>query len=97
MARVPSEAARIIGQRIRDRRTDQQLTQDRLGELAQIDPANVRAYESGRQTISLRSLTRIAFALDTTPGALIKEIHPDMFTPTSVAVELESATKPSTR
>ncbi|WP_036960299.1 helix-turn-helix domain-containing protein [Pseudoclavibacter soli] len=88
MARVPSAAARAIGERIRSRRASLQWTQDDLSEHSGIDAANIRSYENGNALMSLFSLVRIAEALDAKPGDLLDGVTVDMFPSTRVQAEL---------
>jgi len=55
------------------------MTQDQLAVAADIDSSNIRSYESGRAMMNVRSLVRIATALEVTPGELIDELTPEMF------------------
>lgn len=55
------------------------MTQDQLAVNADIDSSNIRSYESGSAMMNVRSLVRIATALDVPPGELIDELTPEMF------------------
>lgn len=79
MARVPSPAAVLIGSRIAERRQALKLKVDQLAVRADIDSSNVRGYEAGRATMSLRTLVRIAEALEISPGELIDGVRSEMF------------------
>ena len=79
MPRVPSNAAALIGQRIADQRRRLALTQDQIAAASGIDSSNIRAYETGRATPSIQSLTRIAEALNCEPGALLEGLTSDLF------------------
>jgi transcriptional regulator with XRE-family HTH domain len=79
MPRVTSNAAAHIGQRIAERRRQLALTQDQLAAGSGIDSSNIRAYESGRATPSIHSLTRIAEALNCEPGSLLEGLSSDLF------------------
>ncbi len=79
MPRVPSAAAAFVGTRIAHFRARQGMTQDQLAVAADIDSSNIRSYESGRAMMNVRSLVRIATALEVTPGELIDELTPEMF------------------
>lgn len=79
MARVPSPAAVLIGSRIAERRQALNLKVDQLAVRADVDSSNVRGYESGRSTMNLRTLVRIAEALKISPGKLISGVTSEMF------------------
>lgn len=79
MPRNPSQAATILGRRIRERRKHLNLTQDQLANEVGIDAANLRAYESGRRLPNLYTVVRISGALDVQPGDLINEIEAQSF------------------
>lgn len=55
------------------------MTVDKLAVAAEVDSSNMRAYENGRSTPGLRTLIRIAVALDVEPGALLHGVTPGMF------------------
>lgn len=79
MVRKPTAASSLVGQHIRDRRAQCQMTSDQLAVAAGVDAANMRSYENGRSIMNLRTLTRIAEALDTEPGALLAGLRSEMF------------------
>lgn len=79
MARTTSAASRHIGATIRAIRERQDVTVDKLAVAAEVDSSNMRAYENGRSTPGLRTLIRIAVALDVEPGALLHGVTPGMF------------------
>lgn len=56
------------------------MTVDQLAVGSNIDSSNVRSYEAGRAMMNLRSLIRIAEALDVDPGALLEGLSSEMFT-----------------
>lgn len=68
-----------LGERIKLYRKAESLTQSELGSLCNINPANLRKYESGRQTPKFETLERIAKALGTYTFVL--------YTPTEFAPE----------
>lgn len=79
MSRVPSPAAALVGTRIAQFRHRLGMTQDQLAVASDIDSSNIRSYESGRAMMNVRSLVRIAAALNVPPGELIDELTPEMF------------------
>ncbi len=87
MPRVASEAAKTVGDKIRQLREGRKWTQEQLAERSQIDPANIRSYETGRSLMNLSSLVRIATALDVEPGFLVEGLTPDMFPERRVSID----------
>lgn len=79
MARVPSDAAKLVGSRIRKRRIDMAWSQDVLAAQSGIESSNIRSYETGRAMMNIYSLTRIAAALGVDPGELISGLRPEDF------------------
>lgn len=79
MAIVPSEAAERLGEKIKERRLELGLTQEKLGHASDVGSSNVRSYENGRALPSLFTLVRIAKALGIPPGALLEGVEPEMF------------------
>lgn len=59
------------GDMIKKHRTEQGLTQKKLGELCGIADSNIRKYESGRQNPKIETLQKIADALDIKISELI--------------------------
>ena len=62
-----------IGQRIRQERISQQMSQFTLAELTDMSPANLSHIEHGSTKLSLPSVIAIANALDVTVDALLHE------------------------
>lgn len=54
---------RVVSNRVRGCRLDQDLTQDRLVELSGVDRRTLQRIESGNSEIKLSHLSRIAHAL----------------------------------
>jgi DNA-binding XRE family transcriptional regulator len=54
---------RIIGEAIRRLRTNTHLTQEKLGELAELNPKYVGEVERGEKIISIEALLRVAKAV----------------------------------
>ncbi|WP_442927999.1 helix-turn-helix domain-containing protein [Microbacterium sp. MMO-10] len=74
MPRNASPAAAQIGSRIAMLRKTASMTVDQLAVATKIDSSNIRSYESGRAMMNVRSLVRIACALDVDPGTLLKRL-----------------------
>lgn len=62
-SKLPSDIDRIVGQRIRWRRRELKLTQERLGELLQLTFQQVQKYEKGSNRVSAGRLFEIAGVL----------------------------------
>ena len=58
-----SEISKLIGQRIRNYRTQQKLSQEKLAELSGCHPTYIGQVERGEKNATLESIERIASAL----------------------------------
>lgn len=67
---------RLIGERIRARRTIFGVSLESVGERTTIDVVTLRAYEDGRRRMLRRDLLKIAQALDLTPERLLNGADP---------------------
>ena len=72
MRRDPSLSA--LGRNLRNRREKRELTQEKLGELADLDPTYISGIERGIRNPSVLSLLRIARALGTSISDLTEAI-----------------------
>ena len=63
--------ARIIGKKIRELRKKKGFTQEDLGEKADLDYTSIGAAERGERNLSVKSLLRVAEALDADAGYFI--------------------------
>ncbi len=82
VARIPSPAAALVGDRIRSRRLELEMTQDQLAHACDIDPSNLRAYENGRGLPNVYTVVRISAALMLErPGDLLDGLTTELFTP----------------
>ncbi len=79
VARNPSEAAVLVGKRIREKRKELAMTQDQLANDCGIDSSNIRAYESGRGLPNVYTIVRLAAALYLDPADLVRGLTIDMF------------------
>lgn len=71
----PLESAlRKFGDNVRARREAQDLSQEKLAELADLDRTYISGVERGRRNLSLLSALRIAKALKTTVAGLCEGI-----------------------
>lgn len=59
-----SEIAKVIGQRIRNYRTKQGLSQERLAELSGCHPTYIGQLERGEKNATIESIEKIATALN---------------------------------
>ena len=55
---------RVVGENIRAIRLKKGITQESLADLAGLNPVHLRRLESGRQSMTLRTLKLIAIALN---------------------------------
>lgn len=62
---------RALGQRVAQRRRELHLTQEELAERAQVNVKTVQGVEQGRTEPELRTMRRVASALDTTLDGLV--------------------------
>lgn len=60
-----------FGANLRSRREAQHLTQDALGEAAEMDAAEIRRIESGRRDPGVRVVVRLARALRIPPSDML--------------------------
>ena len=69
-----SELTRAVGQRIRNYRTGQGLSQERLAELAGCHPTYIGQVERGEKNATLESLAKIADALNVSLSTLFEKL-----------------------
>ncbi len=79
MARVPSAAAALIGERIKSARIDLSWSADDLAVNSGIDSASIRSYENGRAMVSVKTLIQIAGTLKREPGWFLEEVTVEQF------------------
>lgn len=63
---------KIVGNNVRSRRLELQMTQEKLAFAAEIDLTYVGGIERGKRNPSVLVLARIAVALDTHPANLLR-------------------------
>jgi transcriptional regulator with XRE-family HTH domain len=63
-----------VGRRIRQTRKRKGITQDQLAEMAGLDRVHLYRLETGRQSMTLRTLKLVADALDVPVRELVKNI-----------------------
>lgn len=64
------EILRLFGERLRELRTERDLSQERLAELAGLDRNYIGQIERAERNVALVNIVRIAKALEVEPGAL---------------------------
>jgi transcriptional regulator with XRE-family HTH domain len=75
---TPSDAARVLGARIRDERHRFAINQMELAELAGLHFTNLGKIERGQANPSLHTILRIASALNVNPAILVDGLSADM-------------------
>ncbi len=65
----------LLGQNVRNRRSELGLTQERLADLAELDPTYISGIERGVRNPSVLSLLKVAEALETTIAKLCTGIQ----------------------
>ena len=69
-----SDIAKIIGQRIRNYRTQKGLSQEKLAELAGCHPTSIGQLERGEKNATLESVEKIASAMDISLSELFDKL-----------------------
>ena len=69
-----SDIAKIIGQRIRNYRTQKGLSQEKLAELAGCRPTYIGQLERGEKNATLESVEKIASAMDISLSELFDKL-----------------------
>ena len=69
-----SELSKLIGQRIRNYRTQQKLSQEKLAELSGCHPTYIGQVERGEKNATLESIEKIASALDVSLSQLFEKL-----------------------
>ena len=75
MPELPSDARVLLGRAVRKRRLKLGLSQERLGELADLHRTYIADVERGARNLSLLSILKISQALRTTPSRLLEGIR----------------------
>ena len=71
-----SPAAKALGERIRTRRNELELSQEGLAEVAHLHWTFVGQVERGQRNLSLHNILKLAVALDIDPGVLLAGLKP---------------------
>lgn len=69
-----SDTAKIIGQRIRNYRTQLGLSQEKLAEMSSCHPTYIGQIERGEKNATLESIEKIASALDIPLSQLFEKV-----------------------
>ncbi|MFQ9006350.1 MAG: helix-turn-helix domain-containing protein [Eubacteriales bacterium] len=69
-----SDIAKVIGQRIRNYRTQKGLSQEKLAELAGCHPTYIGQLERGEKNATLESVEKIASAMDISLSELFDKL-----------------------
>ena len=69
-----SDIAKIVGQRIRNNRTNKHLSQEKLAELCGCHPTYIGQLERGEKNATLESIEKIAIALDIPLSDLLEKL-----------------------
>ena len=73
-----SQAAELLGQRVKARRQKLGATQEQVADYSGIDVTTVRKIELGLRNPNLHNIVRIASTLGIDPGTLLKNLKGDM-------------------
>lgn len=71
-----SEAARILGERVRERREEMKLSQEKLAEGTSLHWSFVGRIERGQANLTLHNIVRLAGVLGIDPGNLVSGLAP---------------------
>lgn len=72
-----SEIAKIIGQRVRNFRTEKGLSQEKLAEMSGCHPTYIGQVERGEKNATLESIEKIASAMNIPLSALFEKVGED--------------------
>lgn len=84
---IITDLDRIFGSNVRRYRLERHMTQERLAEAAGISTSHCANIESGRNSVTLETLKRLATVLDVTTEALLEEEteHPSEISAQNIA------------
>lgn len=69
-----SSRARTFGQTLRNARRQAQVSQDDLAQRSGVDRSAISNYERGRREPNLRTIVKLARALDIEPASLLRDL-----------------------
>jgi len=61
-----------FGQRVRELRSERDLSQEQLADLSELDRTYISGIERGVRNLSLLNIQRVALALEVTPSKLLE-------------------------
>lgn len=82
-----SNIAKILGQRIRNYRMSQGLSQEKLAELAKCHPTYIGQLERGEKNATIESIEKIASALNITLSKLFEKLGKEENETSSIPLE----------
>ncbi len=82
-----SDIARVVGQRIRNYRLAQGLSQEKLAELSGCHPTYIGQLERGEKNATLESIEKVATALDVSLSELFQKIGAPSSTERNIPLE----------
>lgn len=82
-----SEIAKLIGQRIRNYRTQQGLSQEKVAELAGCHPTYIGQLERGEKNATIESIEKIATALNVSLSTLFEKLGETTDSKSSIPLE----------
>lgn len=85
-----SELSREIGQRIRNYRTQQKLSQEELAEKCGLHPTYIGQVERGEKNATIESISKIASGLSVSLSTLFENIESSALADKSCAAEAYS-------
>lgn len=74
MHRHPS--LNVLGRNLRRQREKREFTQEKLGELAELDPTYISGIERGTRNPGVKNIARLAKALGVSPAKLMEGARP---------------------
>ena len=75
MPPTKDQVLRALGDRVRTRRLELGLSQEKLAERAGLHRNYIGGIEQGRRNVAAHNLVRLAIALSIDPGELIARLH----------------------
>lgn len=67
---------KLVGEKIRELRTQKELSQEKLGELAELNSNYIGQIERGEKSISVYTLKKVAYGLSLSLEELFRKIDP---------------------
>lgn len=71
--RLPEPCCADFGRRLRRLRLERGLSQERLAEIAELDRTYVSSCEAGRRNATIKTITKLATALEVDPADLVSD------------------------